>query len=142
MAESTLWWLLAGAAVALELVTGTFYLLMLAVGLAAGALAAHLGASLTVQLCTAAIAGGLTVVLWQFWRRRHPAALPASANQDVNLDVGQTVQIDQWAADGTGHTRYRGSDWVVVLEFPSAARTPGLHRIVAVQGSHLVVRPV
>ncbi|MFZ2989079.1 NfeD family protein, partial [Ideonella sp.] len=30
MADSTIWWLLAGGAVALELVTGTFYLLMLA----------------------------------------------------------------------------------------------------------------
>ena len=30
MAESTIWWLLAGSAVAIELVTGTFYLLMLA----------------------------------------------------------------------------------------------------------------
>jgi hypothetical protein len=32
MADSTVWWLLAGAAVAVELLTGTFYLLMLAIG--------------------------------------------------------------------------------------------------------------
>ncbi|MGA8787294.1 MAG: NfeD family protein, partial [Polaromonas sp.] len=32
MSESSIWWLLAGAAVAVELMTGTFYLLMLAVG--------------------------------------------------------------------------------------------------------------
>ena len=38
MAESTVWWLLAGVAVAAELVTGTFYLLMIALGLASGAL--------------------------------------------------------------------------------------------------------
>ena len=44
MAESTIWWLCAGAAVAVELLTGTFYLLMLATGLAAAAVAAHLGA--------------------------------------------------------------------------------------------------
>ena len=44
MADSTVWWLLAGAAVAVELMTGTFYLLMLAIGLAAAALAAHAGA--------------------------------------------------------------------------------------------------
>jgi membrane protein implicated in regulation of membrane protease activity len=37
MAESTIWWLLTVAAVAVELVTGTFYLLMLAIGLAAAA---------------------------------------------------------------------------------------------------------
>ena len=30
MADSTLWWLLTGTAVAMELLTGTFYLLMLA----------------------------------------------------------------------------------------------------------------
>ena len=30
---STLWWLVAGALVAAELLTGTFYLLMLAIGL-------------------------------------------------------------------------------------------------------------
>jgi len=37
---STLWWVIAGTLVALELATGTFYLLMLALGAAAGALAA------------------------------------------------------------------------------------------------------
>ena len=52
MAESTIWWLLAGSAVAVELVTGTFYLLMLAFGLAAAALAAHAGAPLVVQIVT------------------------------------------------------------------------------------------
>ena len=36
MAMSTIWWLLAGGAVALELFTGTFYLLMVALGLGAG----------------------------------------------------------------------------------------------------------
>ena len=41
MADATVWWLATGLVVLLELFTGTFYLLMLAVGLAAGALAAH-----------------------------------------------------------------------------------------------------
>jgi hypothetical protein len=35
MAESTLWWLATGGLVAVELLTGTFYLLMMALGLAA-----------------------------------------------------------------------------------------------------------
>ena len=34
MEESTIWWLLAGGLVVAELLTGTFYLLMLAVGVA------------------------------------------------------------------------------------------------------------
>ena len=54
MEHSTLWWLMAGAAVVAELMTGTFYLLMLAIGLAAGALAAHLGMGMEAQLVAAA----------------------------------------------------------------------------------------
>ena len=34
MDESTIWWLLAGATVGMELMLGTFYLLMVALGLA------------------------------------------------------------------------------------------------------------
>ena len=60
MAESTIWWIIAGAIVAAELVTGTFYLLMLAIGMAAAAIAAHLGAGMTVQLLVAAAIGGGT----------------------------------------------------------------------------------
>ena len=63
MADSTLWWLLTGAAVAVELLTGTFYLLMLAIGLGAAALAVHAGASMAVQLALAALVGGGAVVV-------------------------------------------------------------------------------
>ena len=62
MAESTFWWLLAGAAVAVEMLTGTFYLLMLALGLASAAIAAHAGASLPFLSVIAALVGGGAVV--------------------------------------------------------------------------------
>ena len=55
MSEPVVWWLMAGAAVAVELLTGTFYLLMLALGLAAAALAAHAGMPVPVQLVVAAV---------------------------------------------------------------------------------------
>src|SRR6476620_103441 len=90
MADSTTWWLLAGTAVAVELVTGTFYLLMLGIGLAAGALAAHAGASLNVQLLIATVIGAGTVGAWHWIRTRRPPELPANANPDVNLDIGET----------------------------------------------------
>ena len=41
MSDSTVWWILAGLLVSAELLTGTFHLLMLAIGLAAGAVAAR-----------------------------------------------------------------------------------------------------
>ena len=55
MAFSTIWWLMAGVAVIAELLTGTLYLLMVALGLAAAAIAAHLGAGTTTQILVAAI---------------------------------------------------------------------------------------
>ena len=63
MADATVWWLATGLVVLLELFTGTFYLLMLAVGLAAGALAAHAQLGLSGQLVVAALVGATTVSL-------------------------------------------------------------------------------
>lgn len=56
----TLWWILAGLLVAVELATGTFYLLMLATGAVAGALAAHAGLPPSAEIVAAAIVGGGT----------------------------------------------------------------------------------
>ena len=64
MDESTLWWLFAGATVGIELMIGTFYLLMVATGLAAAAIAAHLGLPMPAQLVTAALVSGGAVVAW------------------------------------------------------------------------------
>jgi membrane protein implicated in regulation of membrane protease activity len=142
MTDSTLWWLLAGAAIVLELLTGTFYLLMLAIGLCAAALAAHAGATQTVQLVVAALVGGGAVIGWSLFFRRKNAARPApGTNRDVNLDIGETVQITSWHADGTAGVKYRGTHWTAV---PAADghSTTGSHRIVAVRGNQLVVEKI
>lgn len=138
MSESTLWWLLVGAAVAVELVTGTFYLLMLAIGLAAAALAAHLGLSLPAQLVLAALIGGGAVVGWHLVRQRRPRELPAEANRDVNLDIGETVHVTRWNPDGTAQVKYRGAQWTAVPA-PGTIPVAGPHRIREVTGSRLIV---
>ena len=43
MSDTVMWWVLAAILVALELSTGTFYLLFLAAGAVAGAVAAMFG---------------------------------------------------------------------------------------------------
>ncbi len=138
MADSTLWWMLAGVAVAVELLTGTFYLLMLAVGLAAGALAAHSGAALPAQLVVAAVVGGGAVSAWHLKRRRGPGA---AANPDVNLDVGESVQVEHWAPDHTATVRYRGANWTVV-PLGGQPQGPGTYRVREVVGSRLVVEKI
>jgi membrane protein implicated in regulation of membrane protease activity len=138
MAESTLWWLLAGGAIVVELVTGTFYLLMLALGFAAAALAAYAGASSELQTLVASVVGGGAVIVWHRVRSQNPKNLPASANPDVNLDIGETVQVDVWNPDGTAQVHYRGANWTV-LHRPGNLPAAGLHRVAEVIGNRLLV---
>lgn len=141
MAQSTLWWLLAGAAVAFELVTGTIYLLLTAVAFAAAAVAAHLGAPLPVQLVVAAVVGVATVGAWYLKQRTRPAGPPPQASPDMNLDIGERVQVDAWLADGTALVRHRGAQWTAVLRAGTPGQ-PGAHRVVELQGNRLVLEPL
>lgn len=141
MTDSTLWWLAAGILVAAELTTGTFYLLMLALGLAAGAVAAHLGLAATPQVVIAALVGGGAVLAWHFWRPRSAASQAAGSNPDVNLDVGETVQVESWLPDGSAHIKYRGAQWQAVSR-DGSPRATGAHRIVEVRGSQLVLEKI
>lgn len=112
--QATLWWMVAAALIAVELATGTFYLLMLALGAAAGALMAHLGHAGFFQMVTAAAVGGIAVALWH-WRQlqQHAEQPPASANPDINLDIGQAVHVGHWNAQGSARVKYRGAEWQV-----------------------------
>jgi membrane protein implicated in regulation of membrane protease activity len=139
MAQTSIWWVLAGAVIALELFTGTFYLLMLSLGLIGAAIAGHLGASITIQLVVAAVVGGGFVLAWRSYKQKTPSAPEAGANRDVNLDVGETVQVDDWKPDGTSSVKYRGAHWDVSI-VSDATPAPGPHRIVEVVGSRLIVR--
>ena len=140
MPESTIWWLLAGAAVGVELVTGTFYLLMVAIGLVAAAVASHMGLSLTWQLVSAAMVGGGAVVLWRAVRGDQTGKLPAQSNADVHIDIGEPVFVDNWNADGTTNIRYRGSNWTAIAH--GSMPLTGQHRIKELLGNRLVLEKI
>ena len=137
----TLWWVLAGVLVVAELLSGTFYLLMIALGAAAGALAAHAGVSTTAQVASAALMAAGATAAWHFKRASQPRSAPAASNADVNLDIGQTVQVGAWREDGTAQVSYRGATWQV-RHAGVAAPEAGTHRIVAVHGNRLDVERV
>ena len=143
MASSTIWWLLTGAAVVLELVsgTGTVYLLLIGGGFAAAAISAHLGAALGTQFIVAAVVSVSAVIAWHAIRRKRPPGPPTSANPDVNLDIGERVQVDTWNADGTATVRYRGTQWTAIARAGDVP-TAGQHRVVEVIGSRLVVEKI
>lgn len=140
MDTTTWWWVLAVGVAVLELLTGGFFLLMLALGLVAGALAAHAGLALNAQLLCAAVVGGGAVAAWGAWRKRQPQP-DAHTSPDVQQDIGQTVVVSAWQPDGTAAVRHRGVQWQAVSA-PGVAPALGAHRIVAVQGSRLVLAPV
>jgi membrane protein implicated in regulation of membrane protease activity len=137
---TTIWWVLAGVAVAVELATGTFYLLMLALGLAAGAIASHMGFSGPLQVAAAAAVGGGATGFWYWRRAREAPTLPAASNRDVNLDIGERVFVQEWAANGTAQVQYRGSPWEARLA-PGAPAAAGEHVVSAVEGNWLVLEP-
>ena len=141
LSNASVWWIAAGVAVAAELATGTFYLLMIALGLAAAALAAHFGAAQPIQLLVAAVIGGGSTVLWH-WRRvsRAGPGVPTAQDRDVNLDIGERVHVTAWQSDDTAQVSYRGSTWAARLQ-PGARALPGEYVVAGVEGNWLVLAP-
>lgn len=133
MAPYIYWFLLALGLLALEMATGTFYMLVLSIALAIGGAAALLELGLPLQLTLSALAGIVgTVIL-----RRIKAAHPKEA-VDQNLDVGQPVQVLSWREDGMARVHYRGAEWDAEPEFAGAPRE-GPFYIKEMRGSILIL---
>jgi membrane protein implicated in regulation of membrane protease activity len=135
-----MWLLVAFALLGAEMFTGSFYLLMLALGAASAALAAMAGADAGLQMTAAALVGGGATAAWHIWRKRHPREQPASHNPAVLLDIGQTVQVQLWRDDGSTQVQYRGCAWTARLQSHQPRQT-GPHQIVAIHGNVLEIRP-
>lgn len=133
-----MWWLvITGILVVFELFTGTFYVLMIAIGTAVGVAAALLGFSLPVQILVAAIVGVLATGVLHRSRFGKPLRQDASRDPNVNMDIGQQVRVDSWT-NGSARVHYRGAQWDVSLA-PGALAEAGAFKIVDIQGSRLVV---
>jgi membrane protein implicated in regulation of membrane protease activity len=137
MADWMVWLAAAGVLIVLELFTGTFYLLMMALGLAFGALAAWLGVAMPMQTLVAAVVGVVATSLLHRSRLGRPPIVDAARDKNVNMDIGQRLAVDAWH-DGHARVMYRGALWDVDLG-PGAQPAAGDFRIVEVQGSRLIV---
>ncbi len=137
MADWINWLVAAGVLVVLELFTGTFYLLMIAIGLAFGALAAFGGMSGAVQTIVAGVVGVLATGLLHRSRFGRPVRGSAARDPNVNIDIGQHITVDQWN-NGRARVMYRGALWDVELGQGAHAQA-GIFKIVEIQGSRLIV---
>jgi membrane protein implicated in regulation of membrane protease activity len=108
--ETYLAWIIAGfVLVIIELLTGTFYLLVIGVGAFAGGAIAWAGASFFVQAvaaCGVALAGTAWVRAWHGRQKKGEV-------EDNLLDRGQPVVLEAWvdAAAGRARVQYRGASW-------------------------------
>ncbi|WP_208277984.1 NfeD family protein [Massilia oculi] len=137
MSDWTYWLIGAGVLIVAELFIGTFYLLMIAIGLLSGAIVAWLGASGPLQTLVAAVVGiGATMVLRRT-RYARPGRGKAANDPSINLDIGQRVTVPQWQ-ERRARVMYRGALWDVELR-AGLEPEPGDFEIVEVQGNRLIV---
>ena len=132
MAAYWAWWALAAVLVGAELLTGTFYLLAVGVGFAAGGAAAWIGASVPAQFAVGgavAVAGTFAAHRWRQKRALPPATSP---------DVGQSVRVLDWKPDGGARVSYRGTQWNAELADAGGTRQETMY-IVGTRGSTLVI---
>jgi len=65
-----MWWIAAAALVAVELLVGTFYLLVVGLAVACGGIAAWLGAPAPLQWLIAGVLGVVGTMALRRWKRR------------------------------------------------------------------------
>ncbi|WP_186270833.1 NfeD family protein [Burkholderia gladioli] len=132
-----IWWIGVGVLVVAELMTGTFYLLMVAIGFVAGGLVHLAGGAPHLQLAAAAVVALVLLVVLRRSRFGSRQKRDASANPDINLDIGATLTVDHWQ-DGRARVPYRGADWDV--ELAAGERDDAqLYEVRALRGNCLVV---
>lgn len=126
------WFIIAAALAAIEMLTGTFYLFVLALAAAGSGFASWGGASLTAQLAAAVIIAILGFIAAR--RLKH-----AKNSGFVSLDAGNPVEWTGETADGHWRVRYRGADWQARPETPDT--NPAAPLIIsATRGNILIVK--
>lgn len=136
MGDWVWWFVVAFALLVAELVSGTFYLLVIAVALAGAGAASLAGASFVVQLVIAVIlgfSGALLLRRLRFGRLQNEQAEPLQ-----NMDVGQSVRVDGWSGSRTARASYRGAQWDIELA-PGEEAQPGEFIIQSIHANRLVV---
>ncbi len=126
------WFMLAFVFIAVEIFTGTFYFLMLAIAAMLGGIAAVAGLDVAWHYSIAAVAAVAGTLVLRHARKPHKHA------PDIGLDVGQAVRVLAWNPDGTARVYYRGAEWDAETE-PADAPREATFYIKAMRGSRLIL---
>ena len=135
MEEDFLWAILGLTLVIIELLTGTFYLLVLSIAAFGAALAAWLGQAFPVQTIVAAVISGFGCYGVHVYRAKN------ATQQMPNVDAGQPASFENWVDQGARLARvnYRGASWDALVDGDTAVDTGAMLYVVSANGNTLKV---
>ena len=134
--DTYLIWLVAGfLLVIVELVSGTFYLVVLGVAALAGGAVAYAGLPVSVQ---AVVAAALAVggVFWVNRVRRRSTGVKMRA-----LDIGQPARFDRWVdrAAGQARVKHRDALWDATVVGEISGEPGEVLTVISIDGNTLKV---
>jgi membrane protein implicated in regulation of membrane protease activity len=133
--EDFLWAILGLTLVIVELLTGTFYLLMLAIAAFGAALAAWLGQPFGVQAVVAAAVSAAGCYGVHVYRAKN------EKEQMPPIDAGQPASFENWVDQGArlARVRYRGASWDALVDGEGELDSGALLYVVTANGNTLKV---
>jgi membrane protein implicated in regulation of membrane protease activity len=134
--DAALAWAIAGLAlVIVELLTGTFYLLMLGIAAFGAAGTAWLGYDFAAQVIVAAVVSGVGCYAVHAYRLKN------RAQQMPPIDAGMPASFEQWVDAGArlARVRYRGASWDARVEGAEALEPGARLYVLATDGNTLKV---
>ena len=129
-------WAVAGLVlVIVELVTGTFFLLMLGIAAFGAAAAAYFGVNFGAQSIVAAVIAGAGCYGVHLYRANN------KAEQMAPIDAGMPANFESWLDAGArlARVRYRGASWDARVEGGEALEPGATLYVLAADGNTLRV---
>jgi len=134
--EHSLAWAMVGLLLVItELLTGTFYLLMLGIAGFGAALAAWLGLGFGAQAVVFVVVSGAGCYGVHIYRAKN------QKQQMPSIDAGQPANFESWVdqAAGLARVRYRGASWEARLESEAMLQPGAVVYVLATEGNTLKV---
>ena len=135
MDPAVVWAVVGLVLVIVELLTGTFYLLVLGIAAFGAALAAWLGLQFSAQSIIAALIGAIGCFGVHLYRARN------RAEQMAPIDAGMPASFESWLDAGArlARVRYRGASWDARVEGGDALEPGATVYVLAADGNTLRV---
>ncbi len=129
------WAVIGLVLVIVELLTGTFYLLMLGVAAFGAALGAWLGVDFASQSIVAAVVAGIGCYGVHVYREKN------RARQMPPIDAGMPASFERWVDMGArlARVRYRGASWDARVEGGEGLEPGATVYVLASEGNTLHV---